>query len=186
MKDINEIFPLLDKPKKIAITTHQKPDADAMGSSLGLYNFLIQFGHQVTVISPTNWANWVGWMPGSKKVLDYEMQKQKAEAALDEADWLFCLDFNHYNRTKNLAPKLASLKCTKILIDHHEEPDEQSFDYGFSDASRSSTCELIYDFILASGHKNKITPDVRNVSMQVLLQIPGRFGFPAYQQMFIG
>ena len=51
MKEINEIFALLDKPKKIAITTHQKPDADAMGSSLGLYNFLIQFGHQVTVVS---------------------------------------------------------------------------------------------------------------------------------------
>ena len=74
MKPINDIFPLLDKPIKIAITTHQKPDADAMGSSLALYNFLIQFGHAVTVISPTNWASWVNWMPGSKKVLDYELQ----------------------------------------------------------------------------------------------------------------
>jgi len=125
MKKINDIFPLLDKPKNITITTHQKPDADAMGSSLGLYNFLIQFGHQVTVISPTNWASWVNWMPGSRKVVDYEMQKPKAEAVLDETEWLFCLDFNHYNRTKNLAPKLASLKCTKILIDHHEEPDRR-------------------------------------------------------------
>ena len=179
MKDINEIFPLLDKPMKIAITTHQKPDADAMGSSLGLYNFLIQFGHQVTVVSPTNWANWVNWMPGSKKVLDYEMQKQKAEAVLDEADWLFCLDFNHYNRTKNLAPKLALLKCTKILIDHHEEPDEQSFDYGFSDASRSSTCELIYDFILASGHKNKITPEVAECIYAGVVADTGSFRFPS-------
>jgi len=164
---------------KIAITTHQKPDADAMGSSLGLYNFLIQFGHQVTVVSPTNWANWVNWMPGSKKVLDYEMQKQKAEAVLDEADWLFCLDFNHYNRTKNLAPKLALLKCTKILIDHHEEPDEQSFDYGFSDASRSSTCELIYDFILASGHKNKITPEVAECIYAGVVADTGSFRFPS-------
>src|SRR5258705_6140700 len=70
MKAINEIFPLLDKPVNIAITTHQKPDADAMGSSLGLYNFLIQFGHQVSVISPTNCASWVNWMPCSNKDLD--------------------------------------------------------------------------------------------------------------------
>ena len=179
MKEINEIFASLDKPKKIAITTHQKPDADAMGSSLGLYNFLVQFDHQVTVVSPTNWANWVGWMPGSKKVLDYEMQKQKAEAVLDEADWLFCLDFNNYNRTKNLAPKLASLKCTKILIDHHEEPDEQSFDYGMSDASRSSTCELIYDFILASGYKDKITPDVAECIYAGVVADTGSFRFPS-------
>src|SRR5258708_28176979 len=159
MRAIQEIFPLLDKSINIVITTHQKPDADAMGSSLGLYNFLIQFNHRVTVISPTNWAIWVNWMPGAKKVLDYELQKQKAEIALDETDWLFCLDFNDFTRTKNMAPKLASLKCTKILIDHHQEPDEKSFDYGISDTTRSSTCEMIYDFILASGYKDKITTE---------------------------
>src|SRR5204862_6127256 len=106
MKPINDIFPLLDKPINIAITTHQKPDADAMGSSLGLYNFLLQFDHRVTVISPTNWASWVNWMPGAKKVIDYELQRQKAEDVLDKAEWLFCLDYNHFERTKNLAPRL--------------------------------------------------------------------------------
>ena len=105
---------MLDKPTNIAITTHQKPDADAMGSSLGLCNFLIQFGHQVTVISPTNWASWVNWMPGAKKVLDYELQRQKADAVLDKAEWLFCLDYNHFDRTKGLGPRLASLNCVKI------------------------------------------------------------------------
>ena len=33
---------LLATPQKIVITTHHKPDGDAMGSSLGLYAFLIQ------------------------------------------------------------------------------------------------------------------------------------------------
>ncbi|MEO6233142.1 MAG: DHH family phosphoesterase [Ferruginibacter sp.] len=57
MQEIKEIYPLLKEPRKVVITTHQKPDGDAMGSSLGLYHLLIQFGHQVTVISPTNWAD---------------------------------------------------------------------------------------------------------------------------------
>ncbi|HMG67164.1 MAG TPA: DHH family phosphoesterase, partial [Chitinophagaceae bacterium] len=151
--------------------------ADAMGSSLGLYHFLVQFGHQVTVISPTNWAGWVNWMPGTKKVLDYELQKQKAEAELDKADWLFCLDFNNFFRTKNLAPKLASLKCTKILIDHHEEPDEQSFDYGISDPKRSSTCELIYDLILASGYQDKITVEMAECIYAGVVADTGSFRF---------
>ncbi|HET7898577.1 MAG TPA: DHH family phosphoesterase, partial [Flavisolibacter sp.] len=56
MKEIHEIYGQLAATKKIVITTHQKPDADAMGSSLGLAHFLSQFGHEVTVISPTNWA----------------------------------------------------------------------------------------------------------------------------------
>ena len=37
MKPINEIYSLLEQPKKVVITFHQKPDADAMGSGLGLY-----------------------------------------------------------------------------------------------------------------------------------------------------
>ena len=69
MQSVNEIFPLLLQPRKVVITTHQKPDGDAMGSSLGLYHFLIQFGHKVTVISPTNWADFLNWMPGTKECI---------------------------------------------------------------------------------------------------------------------
>jgi phosphoesterase RecJ-like protein len=178
MKPINDMFPLLDKPVNIAIVTHQKPDADAMGSSLGLYHFLKQFDHHVTVISPTNWARWVNWMPGIKTVLDYEMQKEKAEAVLNKADWLFCLDFNIFSRVKNMAPKLASLKCIKILIDHHQEPDEKSFDYGISDTSRSSTCEMVYDLILASGYKDKINTEVAECIYAGVVADTGSFRFP--------
>src|SRR6476620_3726343 len=117
MQPIQDIFPLLNEPKQIAITMHQKPDADAMGSTLGLYHVLTQLGHTVQVVSPTNWARWVDWMPAAKEVLDYELHRADAEAWLDRADWLFCLDFNHMGRTKNMAAKLSSLNCVKILID---------------------------------------------------------------------
>jgi phosphoesterase RecJ-like protein len=179
MKPIQEIFPLLDKPRKVVITTHQKPDADAMGSSLGLTHFLRQFGHEVTVISPTNWAGWVNWMPGAKDVLDYEKQKEKAEQALDKAEWLFCLDFNNFFRARTMAAKLSAVKCTKILIDHHEEPDEKSFDYGISDPGRSSTCELIYDFILASGYKDKINIEAAECIYAGVVADTGSFRFPS-------
>ena len=56
MQSIEQFYPLLQKPFKAIITAHQKPDGDAMGSSLALYHFLIQLGHDVTVVSPTNWA----------------------------------------------------------------------------------------------------------------------------------
>ena len=135
---------------------HQKPDADAMGSALGLAHFLKQFGHDVTVISPTNWARWLDWMEGTKEVLDYELQKRDSDQKLQEADWLFCLDHNHFSRTKNMAPKLAAINATKILIDHHQEPDTVSFHYGVSNTGKSSTCEMVYDFIVGSGHRDKI------------------------------
>jgi phosphoesterase RecJ-like protein len=156
MKEINGIFSELGAKKKIVITTHQKPDADAMGSSLGLAHFLRQFGHQVTVISPTNWARWLDWMEGTDDVLDYELHRAESDQKLDETEWLFCLDHNHFSRTKSMAPKLAQINCVKILIDHHQEPDTASFNYGIANTAKSSTCEMVYDFIVDSGHRDMI------------------------------
>ncbi|MEO9004908.1 MAG: bifunctional oligoribonuclease/PAP phosphatase NrnA [Ginsengibacter sp.] len=159
------------------ITFHQKPDADAMGSGLGLYNFLIQFGHQVTVISPTNWAGFLSWMPGAKKVIDFEMQNEKALNVLKDTQWLFCLDFNVLSRARNMEPVLSGLNCTKILIDHHREPQIEVFDYGLSDTGKSSTAEMIYDFIVNSGHAGKINTEIAECLYAGVMTDTGSFRF---------
>lgn len=177
MQPIHEIYEQLTEKKKIVITMHQKPDADAMGSSLALYHFLRQFEHQVEVISPTNWARWLDWMDGVKEVYDYELEKQDADKILDEADWLFCLDHNHFSRAKHMQHKLFSLQCTKILIDHHREPDEASFQYGVSNTGKSSTCEMIYDFIINSGHRDKINSVISECLYAGIVADTGSFRF---------
>lgn len=179
MKPIQDIYPLLTTPRKVVITMHQKPDADAMGSSLGLLHFLRQFGHTVTAVSPTNWAKWLNWMPGAEDVIDFELNRKKGEEALDEADWLFCLDFNIFHRTKTMTEKLAEIKCTKILIDHHREPDEASFDYGVSNTAKSSTCEMVYDFIMGSGRKDLINEDIAKCIYAGIVADTGSFRYPS-------
>ena len=177
MKRLSEIFPLLEEPKNIVITFHQKPDGDAMGAGVGVYNFLIQFGHKVTVISPRNWAGFLSWMPGAKKVVDFEMQKEKALKALKGADWLFCLDFNVLNRTKNMEPVIKDLKCIKILIDHHEQPQTEVFDYGESNTDKSSTAEMVFDFIINSGHAKMINKDIAECLYAGVMTDTGSFRF---------
>jgi phosphoesterase RecJ-like protein len=177
MKSIEEIFPLLHQPRKVVIVPHQKPDADAMGASLALRHLLVQLGHSVTVISPTNWAAWLHWMPGCKEVIDYDLQKEKAEKILDEAEWLFCLDFNAMHRTRNMTAKLEQLGCTKILIDHHQQPDEKQFEYGISNTAKSSTSEMIYDFIKASGHSDKLTKEMMDCIYAGVVADTGSFRF---------
>jgi phosphoesterase RecJ-like protein len=157
---------------------HQKPDADAMGSSLGLFHFLKQLGHDPVVISPTNWAEWLKWMPGCGGVIDYEYSTDKAIAVLDQAQWVFCLDFNTLARTRHMASRLRKLPVTKILIDHHQQPEAEYFEYGVSDTDKSSTCEMVYDFIVGSGHGRLIDIDIAACLYAGVMSDTGSFRFP--------
>lgn len=177
MKPINDIFNELTSPKQVVITCHQKPDGDAMGSMLGLYHFLIQLGHEVTPVSPTNWADFLNWMPGCKQVIDFDASKALATEKINNADWIFCLDFNHLSRTKNMEEVLDSTQAKRILIDHHENPAIESFDYGISDAGKSSTAEMIFDFIRSSGYDSKINSEIAQCLYAGVMTDTGSFRF---------
>lgn len=178
MRPIQEIYDLLSQPRKVVIIMHQKPDADAMGSSLGLFHFLKQLGHSPTVISPTNWADWLKWMPGAQGVIDFEFSTEKANAVLDQAEWIFCLDFNTLARTRNMASRLRKSSAEKILIDHHQQPESESFVYGVSDTAKSSTSEMVYDLIVDSGHIDKIDIDIAACLYAGVMSDTGSFRFP--------
>jgi len=179
MNPIEDFYPLLTTPANIVITTHQKPDGDAMGSSLGLFHFLKQFGHQVTFIAPTNWATFLDWMPGRELVIDFEKNKEKSAALIQAAEFLFCLDFNILHRTKNMEQLLEAAPGKRILIDHHEQPQMEVFAYGISNPAKSSTCEMVYDFIMDSGHGDKISIATAECLYTGLMTDTGSFRFPA-------
>ena len=179
MQSIEQFYPILNQRFKAVITAHQKPDGDAMGSSLALFHFLKALGHEVTVVSPTNWASFLDWMPGIDQVIDFETNKEKATKIVQQADYVFCLDFNILHRTKHLEPIIKESKAIKILIDHHQQPDTPSFGYGISDVKMSSTCEMIYDFIVQSGHSNLIDLDIAACLYTGLMTDTGSFRFPS-------
>lgn len=179
MKPLQDIFPLFAVPRNVVVTMHQKPDPDAMGSSLALYQFLRSFGNEVTVISPTNWPTWLNWMPGADLVIDYELKPEKALAALSAADSLFCLDFNIFSRTKGMTDSLYAFKGMKVLVDHHQQPDSASFDYGISDTGKSSTCEMIYDLIVQSGNEDRIDTAIAECLYAGVIADTGSFRFPS-------
>ncbi|MCK7555156.1 DHH family phosphoesterase [Chitinophaga sedimenti] len=146
----------------MVITMHQKPDADAMGSSLALFHYLQQKGHHATVISPTNYPDFLKWMPGCETVIDFESANEKALEAMKGAELIFCLDFNNIDRTKNMAPVIEKSPAIRILVDHHPEPKDQ-FEYGVSDNTAAATAQMIYEMLYKLGEEKYINRTWPNV-----------------------
>ena len=177
MLDTAGLIELLDQPQKIVITTHHKPDGDAMGSSLGLFNCLVQQGHHVNVITPTDYPQFLNWMPGNENVIIFTENEGKCAGLIASADMIFCLDFNTLARINEMGEPVKQSKAVKVLIDHHEQPQEEAFTYGISNPAKSSTCEMVYDFIMASPYADKMTLDVATCIYTGIMTDTGSFRF---------
>ncbi|CAN5390440.1 bifunctional oligoribonuclease/PAP phosphatase NrnA [soil metagenome] len=177
-KGISPLKKLLSKPKKIAIVTHWSPDGDAIGSSLGLWNFLKKKGHDVTVIVPNEYPEFLHWMVGHKQIIDATKHKKKAEQIIITAELIFCLDFNELKRINSLGELILKSEVPKVLIDHHPNPSDFA-DYVLHKVSASSTAELIYEFIVAMGGAKLIDKDIANCLYTGIMTDTGSFRFPS-------
>jgi phosphoesterase RecJ-like protein len=160
MFDLASLTDLLTQPQKIVITTHHKPDGDAMGSSLGLYNYLIQQGHHARVIAPTDYPDFLSWLPGNEDVIIYTEHREEAAALIADAKLIFCLDFNALSRINDMGELVGESSAYKIMIDHHLEPADFD-DYRHWDINACATAQLVYDFIVNElHHKELVNKDV--------------------------
>ena len=115
--ELEKLKQLLSTPQQITIVSHTNPDGDAIGSSLGLYHFLIQKKHNVKVIVPNAFPKFLAWMKDADKVLDYEKQTDDADSFIQASDIIFMLDFNNMSRIDALATPIEKADAFKILID---------------------------------------------------------------------
>lgn len=176
-KDILAIQELLASPKKIAIIPHRSPDGDAMGSTLGLYHFLLKLNHQPVVIAPNEFPEFLAWLPSSETVLIYENDRVNCTQILNEAELVFTLDFNALHRTGEMEQVLNKLSVPMIMIDHHQLPDSYAT-FTYSDTTFGSTCEMIYNFIEYLNQKSLIDKTIATCLYTGILTDSGGFRFP--------
>lgn len=176
---ISEIKALLSTPKNIVIVPHRNPDGDAMGSTLGLYHYLKLYHHNATIIAPNDYPDFLKWLPGDDSVLKFENNPDTSKPLIETADLIFTLDFNAFHRAGHqMAEVLEKSEATKIMIDHHQQPDDYA-KYMYSDVKMSSTCEMVYNFIEMLGDTNKIDKNIATCLYVGIMTDTGSFRFPA-------
>ena len=144
-----------DEAGVITAVCHARPDGDAAGCVTAVVSYLRECrGKDAVMILPESVPETLGFVFGGNTPLTASSEPQAARDRLARTDLLICLDFNTFSRTEELEDALRSCPGRKVLIDHHEAPDIQSFDLCFSDTQVSSACELLYRLLLEM-------PDIR-------------------------
>lgn len=141
---------MLEPAQSITIVPHSNPDGDAIGSAVALGVVFTNMGHSAKIISPNDYPDFLQWMPGNIKIVNFQRKKKQAEKFINESKLMFCVDFNDIRRTKYMEKTIDAFTGKKVMIDHHPCP-AQFADFSISRPEYSSTCELVYDFIEAAG-----------------------------------
>ncbi len=175
-EDIASIKQLLSTKKKIVIVPHKNPDGDAIGSTLGLYHYLLKGHHQAHVLVPNDYPTFLKWIPGNDTILKHDTQTKACNALIKDADIIFTLDFNAFHRTGNMETVLTENSALKIMIDHHQAPDDYAT-YIFSDVSMSSTCEMVYHFINMLGDTDLVDTNIATCLYVGIMTDTGSFRF---------
>src|SRR5690606_11922695 len=175
MNRFEELKELLAQPKKIVILPHRNPDGDAIGSTLAMQHYLSKLGHECEIIAPNDFTKFLKWMDGAKKIKIGEYTPSKCRNLVENAELIFILDFNTFGRIDEVGEWVQKSRVPKILIDHHQEPDQ--FDFMYSDTNMPATCQMVYNFIERMGHLQLIDKTIAECLYTGIMTDTGNFRF---------
>lgn len=173
---IEDCLNYIQDADQIVITNHLNPDGDAVGSALGLAMILKALQKKVKVVMPNNYPDFLKWMQGTDEVVFFEGDEEKATQFVEDADLIFHLDYNALKRSGPMAELLTRATAKKIVIDHHQQPDDFP-DVLISETEMSSTCEMIYHFATALGFENALNIDIAECLYTGIITDTGNFRF---------
>jgi len=155
-QEATKIKEMLAESRNVVITCHTGPDGDAIGSSLAMYEYLKRKGKQVVVIVPNYFPDYLRWMNDADKIIQYDRRRALSKSYFQQADLVIALDYNGMYRVDEMQLPLYHCRCKKLMIDHHENP-ENFCTIQLSRPDMSSTCELLYRLLIAMGEEKQIS-----------------------------
>src|SRR5690606_9467391 len=171
---IEQVLSLLLNGERFFLTTHVRPDGDALGSQVALGLFLKGLGKEVTMINSDPLPYNLFWLPGADEVEVFDGSLRQRER-IGAADVIIIADTNALERLGKVAGPVENSTNTKLLIDHHTHP-EKWFDVTYRRESASSTGELVYELI-AAYDRNMITPEIATALYTAIMTDTGSFRY---------
>lgn len=175
---MQELKQRLKQAKHILITTHKSPDGDAVGSSLGLYMFLKKINKNVSVVVPDAFPEFLNWMLNVEDIVYFDANNEAARELINKSEVIFSLDYNALNRIDEMGEVIAQTDSYKVVIDHHQNPQDFA-DYYFVDTDCCSTAQLVYEFIDKLEELDKMDKAIAECLYCGIMTDTGSFRYPS-------
>lgn len=148
--ELSAIRDAITRADRLVLTSHLRPDGDALGSEIALARALLALGKEVMILNadgPPRNLDWLVDQQPKGLVQKYAGGGNMAQTkAIAEADVLVVLDTNATHRLGDVGPRFEQAGKPVLLLDHHPDP-ERWFTHSCVRTDAAATGEIVYDLI---------------------------------------
>jgi phosphoesterase RecJ-like protein len=165
---------LIREHRRFLLTTHVRPDCDALGSCLGMAGVLEHLGKHVRIVNGQATPPNLKFIDPDKRIQAIGVDLQPGELLADPFDLLMILDTSAWAQIGPMGDVVRSTKAKKVVLDHHESSDDLGAEL-FKDTKAEATGRLVVE---AAGKLGvPITPSIARPLFAALATDTGWFRF---------
>ena len=139
--DWSAFLKVLDESKRVVLTSHVRPDCDALGSELGMAGILEAVGQGCPNSECSGNASQLQWIDPRRK---WSHRRRVTPADLDDRDLLIVLDTSAWAQLGAMGEVLKRQRERVVVVDHHVSEDDLS-DRWFKDPTAEATARIVYE-----------------------------------------
>ncbi len=137
----------LDRHQRFLLTTHENPDGDGVGASIGLAHYLRFLGKEVRIVVAPHLLPNLRFLDPAGWIEAFDTEGGHADLAAWPDVWLL-VDASEPHRLGPLHGAFEATPGVKACLDHHLKEAPKGFDAEFTDSTATASGELVYDLAL--------------------------------------
>jgi nanoRNase/pAp phosphatase (c-di-AMP/oligoRNAs hydrolase) len=163
--------------RRFVLSSHVRPDADAIGSELGLAAILKSLGKEVRIVNPSAVPPTLSFLDPERRVLKIG-EDVKPEALL-ETDVHVIVDTSSWSQLQEVGQMMRRSSAKRVVIDHHASSDDLGA-LEFKDTEAEATGALILE--MADALDLPIPREVASPLFCAIATDTGWFRFPSVRE----
>lgn len=165
---------VIEQNESFLISSHVRPDADALGSELGMRAILLAMGKKVSIVNASAPPANLKFMNPPGVIL--KLNDTVTKATIPQHDVVIIVDTSAWQQLGSMADVIQASPAKRVVIDHHVSSDDMNA-LDLKDVESAATGELICE--IGEEFGVRFDADVANWLYAAIATDTGWFRFPA-------